>query len=138
MLVVNEMGIRHSSASSPITDSYFDAETTGRVFGVGSDDDGDGRRHQPTTTSSTPTRPTVCPARPPTELQASDLGLQRHLQKTGISDRWDNADDDDNYRDRLSDDFWEFGSSGNYPVLTNGRISATSVEPGPVTNLDSQ
>ena len=88
--------------------SYWDTDRSGRDIGVGTDDlDEDGRisDDEPLTAG----------------LRGRETEqLQRPTGYTGIYGRWnvdvDNADGD--YNDQTGrDDFWDFGASGEYPLL---------------------
>ena len=93
-----------SNPPSTVTDSYFDAETTGREFGIGADDNGSGTNADNNVvdageTNSLPGRTTS--------------GLQTPTGYTGIYSAWD-LDLDENGAD---DDPWDFGAAYNYPAL---------------------
>ena len=96
-----------------ITSSYHDAQTTGRVFGSGDDDNGSG----------TNADNNVLDAGETNRLLGGLTGaLQSPTGYTGIYANWnldlDNADDDGSHSTG-QDDPWDFGANDEYPILRN-------------------
>ena len=95
--LVGAIGVENTDPTKgiTITASYWDTQTSGQAAGVG---DGDSTGVQGRTTTQ----------------------LQSPTGYTGIYSTWnadlDNADGDDNSATR-TDDFWDFGTSSQYPAL---------------------
>ena len=104
--------VGRTDADATVTDSYFDAKTTGRVFGDGTDD------------YSAPSAPTndnnVFDSGETNNLPGKTVELQTTAGYTGIYAGWnldlDDADNDDSHTTG-QDDPWDFGADHNYPVL---------------------
>ena len=96
-----------------ITNSYFDAQTTGRLFGIGQEDNGSGTDADNNVVDAGETN---------SLLGGATSYLQTPTGYTGIYADWnldlDNADDD-NLHSTGQDDPWDFGENDDYPILKN-------------------
>ena len=107
-----------------VTASYHDSETTGRVFGIGGDDNGSGTDEDNNSVDAGETN--SLPGRTTAELK-TPTGY------TGIYSNWnldlDDADGDDSHSTG-QDDPWDFGSANDYPILKNvgGALRPPSVD----------
>ena len=110
------------STSGDHTDSYFDREATGRVFGIGVDD---------TTRSGVLTNHNNRPDAGEENTLSGHTGaeLRGPTDYTGIYLNW-NVDVDG----ESGDDPWDFGEAHNYPTLKNA--GGTQQGPGPVQSLN--
>ena len=114
------------------TDSYHDSQTTGRVFGIGNEDDGshdneDNNVVNADETNSLPGQTTAALRTPTAYGSGADIYANWNLDL-------DNADGDDSHATG-QDDPWDFGANYNYPTLkiTGGKQKG----PGPVGGLSA-
>ena len=126
----------------PITDSYFDRESTGRLFGIGGDDVDSNNLLDDNTLNPDGTYNADGVERLGSNIESNSLPghtgaeLRTPTGYAGIYANWnldlDNADLDDNLTTGI-DDPWDFGANYNYPTLDNA--PGKQKGPGPVTGL---
>ena len=107
--------------SGTVTDSYYDGTTTGRTFGIGTDDADNDNTVNGGENNGLPGKTTA-------ELRAP-------TGYTGIYEDWNDLDDNGNVD---ATTYWDFGSSNQYPALKvdfNGDGTATWQEFGPQAAL---
>ena len=126
----------------PVTDSYFDRESTGRLFGIGGDDVDSNNLLDDNTPNPDGTFNADGVERLGSYIESNSLPghtgaeLRAPTGYSGIYADWnldlDNADTDDDLTTG-PDDPWDFGANYNYPTLKNA--PGKQKGPGPVTGL---
>ena len=110
----NAGGLVGLGTRGAVSNSYYDQETSGRAFGIGSDDlDNDNTVDEEEVTDASGRK-----AQESNTLPGSATAeMQTPTDYTGIYETWDDHDVDG---DGSADAPWDFGSSNDYPTLRSG------------------